>query len=389
MSPRSVIFRTDASVQIGSGHVMRCLTLAEALRERGAECRFICRELEGNLLEQIRHHGFAATGLPIRPEDDGRADSDTGRGVSTPAGAGLDWAADAAQTKVSAGGTAVDWLIVDHYALDARWEQALRPLCHNLMVVDDLADRQHDCDILLDQNYYRNQDQRYRGLLPDRCVTLLGPGYVLLRPEFGKARRQLRMRDGNVKRILIFFGGSDPTNLTRQALMALAQLNKPDIQVDVIVGPSNPNRHSIEVLCAELPGTTYHCNISNMAELVSRADLGIGAGGAAMWERCYLGLPTITVVSADNQLRTTEDVAHLGAIEYLGRSDLAGVDGYARAIADLLASPQRVKRISEDALAVVPERTTAAVVDGMWNVLQPASGRSSSGNSCAAMAEPT
>lgn len=389
MNPRSVIFRTDASVQIGSGHVMRCLTLAEALRERGAECRFICRELEGNLLEQIRQRGFAATGLLTRPEEGGRADSGTEGKSGPPAGAGLDWAADAAQTKVSAGGTAADWLIVDHYALDARWEQAMRPNCRKLMVIDDLADRQHDCDVLLDQNYYRNQDRRYHRLLPEQCMALLGPAYVLLRPEFAQARRQLRMRDGSVKRMLLFFGGSDPTNLTRLALNALAQINRPDIPVDVIVGPSNPNRYSIEAQCAKLPNAAYYCNVSNMAELISRADLGIGAGGAAMWERCYLGLPTITVVSADNQLRTTEDVAHLGAIEYLGRPDLLGVDGYARAIVDLAASPQRVKRISEAALAVVPESTTAAVVDAMWNALQPDPGRSSSGNSCAAMADPT
>ncbi len=375
MNPLRVIFRTDASVQIGIGHVMRCLTLADALRKRGAECRFICREHEGNLLEQIRQRGFDAYGLPISSEDIGPTGIHDENNSRPSTWIGSDWAADAAQTKVGAGETAVDWLIVDHYALDARWEKALRPMCRGLMVIDDLADRQHDCDLLLDQNYYCNQGQRYQGLLPEQCVTLLGPDYVLLRPEFDEARHQLRVRDGIIKRILIFFGGSDSTNQTEMALTALEQLNRRDISVDVVVGLTNPNRHSIQILCDRLPYATYHCNVSNMAELILNAELGIGAGGSAMWERCYLGLPTITVVFADNQVRTTEDVAGLGAIEYLGWSDSLGIEDYVRAVSEAIAYPQRVKQISDAALGVLHEETTAAVVDAVQNLLQPNSAK--------------
>ncbi len=385
MSPLRVIFRTDASVHIGIGHVMRCLTLAEALRERGAECRFICREHEGHLLEQIRQRGFDAYGLPVA-EFAEPAGSQAKQDPGQAAWLGADWATDAAQTKVGAGGTAVDWVIVDHYTLDAQWERAIRPICHRLMVIDDLADRPHDCDVLLDQNFYWNQDQRYQGLLPKQCKTLLGPAYVLLRPEFEKARQGLRTRDGNVKRMLVFFGGSDPKNQTRTVLAALKKMNTPDISVDVVVGHTNPNRHSIQVLCDQLSGVTYQCNVSNMAELIENADLGIGAGGSAMWERCYLGLPTITAAFAENQVRTTEDVAQLGAIEYLGWTDSLGVDDYERAIFRLIANPQRLKQISDAALAVVQKQTTSSVVDEVLNFQQQGSSCYSSHSTCATFA---
>ena len=371
MNTFRVIFRTDASIQIGSGHVMRCLTLAEALREVGAESRFICRELEGNLLELIHDRGFATCRLPVQSDDSSIGAKSSGDNINNNPRVSIDWATDAAQSKASAGETAVDWLIVDHYALDARWEKEMRSVCRQLMVIDDLADRAHDCDLLLDQNYYCNQKQRYQGLLPDHCVTILGPGYVLLRQEFHAARQQLRQRDGTIKRILVFFGGSDPTNQTQIALKALEQLQSSEISVDVVVGPTNPNRESIRSMCDQLACATYHSNVSNMAELIANADLGIGAGGSAMWERCYLGLPTITVVFAGNQLRTTEDVAGLGAIDYLGWSGSLVPEDYARAILDAIVNPQRVKQISDAALRVVTEGSTSAVVDEMRNFEMP------------------
>lgn len=374
-----VLFRTDGSVQVGIGHVMRCLTLADALRASGAECRFICREHPGNLLEQIRQRGYAVLGLPVGSDGLVPRDFEDAAGSNRSAWLGSDWAIDAAQTKVGAGESAVDWLIVDHYSLDARWEKLLRPICHKLMVIDDLANRPHDCDLLLDQNFYRNQDQRYQGLLPEHCITLLGPAYVLLRPEFAEAKQRLKVRDGTIKRILVFFGGSDPTNQTEVVLTALQQLNRSEISLDVVVGLTNPNRHSIQALCDELPNTTYYCNVSNMAELILNADLGIGAGGSAMWERCYLGLPTITVAFAANQVRTTEDVADIGAIDYLGWSDSARPEDYASAIADAIVNPQRIKQMADAALGVLHNETTAAVVDAMQRLLEPYSARISAG----------
>jgi UDP-2,4-diacetamido-2,4,6-trideoxy-beta-L-altropyranose hydrolase len=338
MRGHNIVFRTDASVEIGSGHLMRCLTLADQLRGDGTEVAFICRDLPGGMFDLLDARGYrnarldlAATS-PRLQHDDARATIE-------------------ALTQLFPG--SVDWLVVDQYELDAEWERLLRPLSRKLMVIDDLANRSHDCDLLLDQNYYRDLDSRYLGLVPEQCVTLLGPGYVLLRPEFARARQRLRARDGIVRRILVFFGGSDPTNETEKVMAALRLLGRPDIDVDVVVGLANPKRDAIHALCDALPNVSFHCQVSNMAELILSADVGVGAGGAAMWERCYLGLPAITVVFAANQARTTEDVAATGAIAYLGWSGKLGPADYAQAIGEMIGNPERTRHIGELALRVV------------------------------------
>jgi UDP-2,4-diacetamido-2,4,6-trideoxy-beta-L-altropyranose hydrolase len=364
-----VLFRADASVHIGTGHIMRCLTLADALRERGAECQFVCREHEGHLIENILKRNFYVHRLPLVKNFVEPNNSIFKHEPSHIAWLGSDWTTDAEKTKDCTNGSVVDWVIVDHYALDIKWEKSIRQICQGLMVIDDLADRLHDCDILLDQNFYLNKEWRYQGLLPKHCKTLLGSDFFLLSTEFEKARMGLRKRDGTVNHIAVFFGGSDSNNQTQIVLAALKKLNMSGISVDVIVGPINQNRDVIKLICDQMPGVSYHCNISNMSELIIKADLGIGAGGYAMWERCYLGLPTITVVVAEHQVSVTKDVAELGAIEYLGSSDSLGVDDYARAISTFISNPLRLKNISAVALAMMNKSTTTMVVDELLNFL--------------------
>jgi UDP-2,4-diacetamido-2,4,6-trideoxy-beta-L-altropyranose hydrolase len=345
-----VLVRVDASVAIGSGHLMRCLTLADQLRTEGAEVAFVCRDFPGGMFDLLHARGYLSVKLPL---------VEAGKDMQI-----LD-AEETINAAVQLFPEGLDWLVVDHYQLDAVWERKLRPYTRKLMVIDDLADRTHDCDLLLDQNYYRDLGRRYQGLVPEQCVTLLGPSYVLLRPEFTNARQKLRTRDGSVRRILIFFGGSDPTNQTQKAVEAIKLLERHDIGVDVVVGSANPNRNATQALCAGIPNVAFHCQVSNMAELILGADLGIGAGGAAMWERCCLGLPTITVVFAANQERTTEDVAEIGAIEYLGWSDQLLPEDYARAIIRMYGDTQRAMQISNAALKVLqPGATSLASVMG-------------------------
>jgi len=191
-----LVFRTDASLTIGSGHVMRCLTLAEALRTRGAQCFFVCREHPGNLLELIRKRGFEACALHLNTSCAAAATVDAERPTAHAAWLGAHWRTDAAQTLAACGGSDVDWLIVDHYALDARWEAELRPACRKLMVIDDLADRNHDCDLLLDQNLVAESDARYQQRVPPGCTLLLGPRYALLQPLYRELRPQARLRPG-------------------------------------------------------------------------------------------------------------------------------------------------------------------------------------------------
>jgi UDP-2,4-diacetamido-2,4,6-trideoxy-beta-L-altropyranose hydrolase len=366
----NIFFRVDASLKIGTGHVMRSLTLAKMLRERGAYCRFICRKYPGNLFKQIQQSGFEVFALPIvehfRPCDQASDESV----LAQHPWLSSNWQADAAQTIKALKGLQADWLVVDHYALDRRWESKLRFHCRWLMVIDDLADRPHECDILLDQSYYSEQNQRYQGLLPTMCKPLLGPSYVLLRAEFEKVRQGLRKRDGIVKRIFVFFGGSDSKNQTQKVMMALMKMNLQEISIDIIVGHSNPLRHELKMLCKKLPSATYHYSVSNMAELIANADLGIGAGGTTTWERCYLGLPTITVVLAENQAHVTKNLAEIGAIEYLGHADQLSSDDYERAISRSIANPQRLRQISEKALAIIPKQSTGSVAEEIINFKQ-------------------
>lgn len=319
----NIVIRADASIQIGSGHVMRCLTLANALRERGADVRFICRELPGHLGGVLADKGYLVQWLSAPSVDAPTVPAHTAHS----AWLGVPWEVDAEHTRDwLATLPKIDWLIVDHYALDRVWESLMRPLVNRIMVIDDLADRPHDCDLLLDQNLYDAMEQRYTNLVPKDCRVLLGPRYALLRPEFLEARKNLRQRDGTVRRILVFFGGADPSNETAKALCAIQLLDRPDIAVDVVVGSANPHRVEIEGLCAKLPNASFHFQVANMAELMARADLGIGAAGVNTWERAALVVPSVVIAVAENQKSVAEDLAAAGGCLYLGLADAVTSD---------------------------------------------------------------
>lgn len=311
----NVAFRTDASLQIGTGHVMRCLTLADALQVAGAHCYFICRKHPGNLIAQIRQRGFMVRELPADIEVLVTDELATEAQSIYAAWLGANWATDAAQTKVGVGAAAVDWLIVDHYAIDARWEQALRPSCRKLMVIDDLANRPHHCDILLDQNYGSMQEQ-YLKLVPDYCKMLVGSNYALLRPEFSKWREfsLKRRKSPEFKKLLITLGGVDPDNITGEILNQLKQSNLPkDIEITVILGANAPHLTNVQTL-AQTMGykTIVKANVSNMAEIIANADLAIGAAGTTTWERCSLGLPTLLLGISQNQVQAKKTFRSLG-----------------------------------------------------------------------------
>ncbi|MDO8343828.1 MAG: UDP-2,4-diacetamido-2,4,6-trideoxy-beta-L-altropyranose hydrolase, partial [Cellvibrio sp.] len=206
-----------------------------------------------------------------------------------------------------------DSLVVDHYALDARWENALRGTARQIMVIDDIADRQHDCDVLLDQNFYADMQTRYAGKVPSHCQLLLGPRYALLRDEFRRFRDQVKPHTGADKRILVFFGGVDADNYTGIAIKALAELAVKELHVDVVIGAQHPRLAEIEAACA-VQGYVCHVQTSRMAELMVNADLAIGAGGSATWERCCLGLPALAFCTADNQQRQLADAAQQGLL---------------------------------------------------------------------------
>lgn len=307
-----IVFRVDASMAIGIGHVMRCMTLAEALRDRGADCRFVCRAHAGNLVDLIRQRGFETHALPVQRSDcSSRSADERLGGKETPHAAwlGTDWATDAAQTKVSLGETAVDWLIVDHYALDARWEKQLRSVCHRLMAIDDLADREHDCDLLLDQNLGRATAD-YAGLVPLGCTVLAGPKYALLRPEFAGLRDYslARRATPKLRHLLITMGGVDQANATGKVLDALRACPLPaDCRLTVVMGPHAPWLNQIRAKALHMPWMTEVLeNVQDMAQLMADSDLAIGAAGSTTWERCCLGLPGVVFVLAENQIENSK-----------------------------------------------------------------------------------
>ena len=309
-----IALRADASLQIGTGHVMRCLTLANALAARGADCEFICRAHKGNLIDFIRGKGYVAHSLPVAHEASS-ASTGPGSADSTPNLAHSHWlgatqAEDAEACAPILSAHRPDWLIVDHYALDARWERALAPHYRKLMVIDDLADRPHACDLLLDQTFGRDAAD-YRPLVPASCRLLCGSQYALLRPEFAALRPyslQRRARRPALRELLITLGGVDKDNVTSQVLEALRACPlSASCRITVVMGTTAPWLGEVRTQAQGMPWPTrVLVGVSDMARLITDSDWAIGAAGSTSWERCCLGLPAIVLVLADNQIESSK-----------------------------------------------------------------------------------
>lgn len=345
----NVFFRVDASLQTGSGHLMRCLALADAIRPNVASVRFLCRHLPDALEVLVRQRGHDVTRLPAA-QDNSIAATQSGP-LAHSAWLGVPQEQDARDTLDAIGTTPCDRLVVDHYGIDARWERVVRDKAKRILVIDDLADREHACDWLLDQNVHADPAHRYLDLVPAYCTRLLGPGYALLRPEFLALRQQIGPRDGMVGRILVFFGGMDADNYTGTALEALRRAGLTDVAVDVVIGAQHPDLDGIKTRCIAL-GYQCHVQTNRMAELMAQADLCLGAGGTATWERCCLGLPCITFVVADNQREVVAVVAAEGLIL---APDVSPRDPQALAdyLRDILQKPQTLAAVSRAAFDAV------------------------------------
>jgi len=296
-----VVFRVDASLEMGTGHVMRCLTLANELKQQNHEIVFICRELTGNLILLIKYP------VLVLPKND-NFQSD---------GLYLNWLGatqeqDAEQTiKVIPKNT--DLLIVDSYALDEIWHKKLIPYTKKIMVIDDLADRQFDCDVLLNQNL-GTQIKDYKDKVPNVCELLLGCDYALLRPEFPNLRENALIKRKNtkvIKNILISMGGSDITNKTYDILQEVSD----DLNIVVILGGISPHNKIIKNYAKSKKNVKVVVDADNISSLMFDADLAIGAGGSTSWERCCLGLPTLLYVLAENQRKIAGNLEQLGAVK--------------------------------------------------------------------------
>jgi UDP-2,4-diacetamido-2,4,6-trideoxy-beta-L-altropyranose hydrolase len=340
-----IAFRVDASSQIGSGHIMRCVTLADALKQRGAHVRFIARHLPVHLRDILDERGHELALLNSISNDEEPNDLPHAHWL------GSSQHQDATDSIQALSVDTWDWLVIDHYALDARWERIMRGIAKRILVIDDLADRMHDCDVLLDQNFYEDMNTRYTSKVPAHCQLLLGPRYALLRNEFRQFREHVKPRTGTVKRVLIFWGGVDADNYTGLAIEALVNTGIPGLLVDVVIGAQHPCREQIETECVQ-QGFSCHVQTSRMAELMAAADLAIGAGGSASWERCSLGLPALAFPVANNQRRLVEEAALQGLLYApLSRSGIApSIELHLQALLD---NPRLLQLISRRGLEAV------------------------------------
>lgn len=341
------LFRTDASYHLGSGHVMRCLTLANELKQRGHDCVFLSRELEGNLIEFVRAQNFECQGIGggnprviLEPED---ARETLGLCEKT---------------------EAFDWIIVDHYQLSFVWENKIKQATGcNLLAIDDLANRAHAADALLDQNEYFGKERRYQGLVSEKCKMMLGAGYALLRPDFSEYRSTLLPRSGDIKNILVFFGGSDEKDLTSDALNVLAKDDFHDLKVTVITGSQNRHCAKIEKMVKARRNTTHLTQVDNMAELMGQADLALGASGSTNWERCCLGLPAIVWSVADNQNELLEALAKKGAVLAPAWNGIDDEEILRSHIQTLLHNPLICSSLSNAGLSLCDGRGVSRVCD--------------------------
>lgn len=305
---------------------MRCKALADELRRQGADVRFVCRENRGHLIPLLAEAGYAVAALPTRID--------------------VEQSTDAEETITTLASGAPDWLIVDHYQLDERWEHRLRGHVGRVFVIDDLADRPHECDVLLDQNWFGERTAHRYDHLVEGAECLLGPQYALLQPAFSRVRTKVPMRDGIVRRVLVFFGAVDLAHQTVKALQALQAPDLQDIVVDVVVGHANPDAFAIEELASAEQRIVLHGQRPTLADLMAEADLMLGAGGSTTWERCCLGLPAIVVVASENQRGSTAALADCGIHWSLGYASSVGVADWERALRHLRSEPALVRAYS-------------------------------------------
>ena len=289
----TVLFRADASNLIGTGHVMRCLTLANQLKTFDVDCVFACRSILPVLARRIEEAGHEVIMLPV-------ARSSNAGNIPHASWLAASWQDDAKSTAVVAGDRRASWIVVDHYGLGVDWENYVAADGRRIAVIDDLADRDHSCSVLVDQNLHANPQVRYTSRVPDNCQMLLGPRYALLRPEFSGRTDNIRKFSSKAVVFLVAFSGADSAKLTGMAIQVLAEVCRPVDQVHIVAGSQNTDLADITKRCAVL-GWLLHVDTDRVAEFMLASDVAIGAGGGMLWERAAMGLPTVAIAIAGNQ----------------------------------------------------------------------------------------
>lgn len=345
-----IAIRADSSVHIGTGHIGRTLALAEELRRLGAQVEYICRDLPGQASFQAADRGFPVRLLsPHIPATQ---------------------AEDAAAFLTSLA-SSPEIVIVDHYDLGAEWEKHVRQVAKRMVAIDDLANRAHGCDLLVDPSLHLDSEQRYQGKVPGDCHLLLGPAYALLRREFLEARDTVSSRE-SLRNLLIFFGGTDESNETLKAIEALLDTNLPATEIHVVLGRTNPHRAEVESALKKLPTARLHVQPQNFVHLMQSADLFLGAAGGTVWERACLGVPTLCTATAENQVPTAEILSRDAYHFYLGRAASVSAGAWRDAIAQRCQQWEETRAAGRRSASLVDGRGAEKIAQAILNGLGPA-----------------
>jgi len=337
---KNLFLRVDSGIEIGLGHMMRCLALAKVIKNMGFNVYFISKENEGNIIKYIENSGFRVFRLKLRKFQSSKTK----------------WKMDSEETSKIIRNFKDDYnlILVDNYYLSIMWEKQMRKVVNKIIVIDDLMNRNHDCDLFIDQNLHK----KIKTNLPKKCKKLLGPKYALLQKEFSK-RNQKRKIKQKIKNLLISFGGGDDKNQTIKALEAIKKFGDKEILVDVIVGNSNKNKELIKKKCIETKNFRYHHQITNMAQFMNKADLAIGAGGISTWERCFTGLPSIAIIISKNQEEGIIELSKKNCLINLGKSGKVTKNDYLNTIMNL--ESKKLSQMSRECMKLVDGKGTIRV----------------------------
>lgn len=296
---------------------MRCLTLADELKKHGSKTLFISRDLPGNNFKEIESRGHCLKILP-RPKD---YFEDNIKINSYEKWLGVTQEYDAEETKNVLGNEKFDWIVVDHYGLWEGWEVKMKNISEKIFVIDDLVERKHECNLLLNHTNLPGIKNKYKGLVSNNTKLLLGPKYLLLSPNFLKNKKRNPNDNVNIKRIFIYYGSTDQSNETGKALESLIILDRHDIIIDVVIGRNNLNIEKIKILVSKIKNAYLHVQLRNLAEIMAKADLALCAGGYTLWEQFFLGLPSLVTGIAENQVKPAIILDKMGCLTWLGLSE--------------------------------------------------------------------
>lgn len=349
----NIIFRVDSYEAIGSGHLMRCLNLADQL-SKSNNIWFLTIASHYSL-ELIKRRGYKL--LPIE---------NFLRGMQSKEEI-LNQDALKSISLIKENDINADLLIVDSYALDISWEKKLRNFTKKIFVIDDLANRKHSCDMLLDQNLFENMESRYKLLTQKNTELLLGPHYAILGKEFSSKRNNITFRSNNIKKVLISFGGVDEHNFTGKLIKHLQSDKFKDIHFDVAI--TDNFVFLDELISMNTPDNfSLHRNMDSLALLMKKNDIAIGAGGTTTWERLSMALPSIVITVSDNQVESIKLLNKMNLINWLGHYDSLRKT-WLRSIDEAILANSQNKEMSEKSLSIVDGQGSKKVAKKIMKLL--------------------